>query len=342
MEFSVPDIRIVDVETCDFSMMASHSSEALLQAAHPLDWQRYLDSEVSRRMVDALGVQARFLTQVPGRPPDPGRLTSFDLARSAVDRMMTRRSDELARLDALIYVSTSNPNPCNSQAALLAEELGIRPSCMDLKAGCSSGVFGLAQAALLLNAGCERVLVVMAENLSQLTPPDDLRMLLTVGDGAACVLMERRPGPGFLSVIHGSEPGFASAMTVPTPFPPTSPDAVYQYQIQGANEAGAFLRDKWRSLFRDVLSSVRLEPADIAHWFFHQTHGAQVDELLEDLDMKPSTTVRVVDQHGNMGTPTFAVAMARRFQALRPGQKYLLQAVGGGISWCAIVAEHRA
>jgi 3-oxoacyl-[acyl-carrier-protein] synthase-3 len=341
MQFSVPDIRIAEVETCDFSMMASHGSETLLRAAYPGDWERYLESEVSRGMIETLGVQSRYLTQVPGRPPAPERLTSSDLARSAVHRMRKGHPDELARLDALIYVSTSNPNPCNSQAALLAEELEIRPSCLDLKAGCSSGVFGLAQAALLLNAGCERVLVVMAENLSQLTPPDDLRMLLTVGDGAACVLMERRPGPGFLGVMHGSEPGFASTMTVPTPFPPASPDAVYQYQLQGANEAAAFLRDKWRSLFRDSLGSVGLEPADIAHWFFHQTHGAQVDELLEDLDMKPSTTVRVVDRHGNMGTPTFAVAMARRFRTMRPGQKYLLQAVGGGISWCAIVAEHR-
>ena len=34
-------------------------------------------------------------------------------------------------------------------------------------------------------AEAERVLVVMAENLSQLTPAEDLRMLLTVGDGAA-------------------------------------------------------------------------------------------------------------------------------------------------------------
>jgi 3-oxoacyl-[acyl-carrier-protein] synthase III len=41
-----------------------------------------------------------------------------------------------------------------------------------------------------------------------------------------------------------------------------------------------------------------------------------------------------------MGTPTFAVAMAAAFQRLRPGQRYLLQAVGGGISWCSIVAEH--
>jgi len=340
MELSVPDVRIVDVETCDFSLMDSHGSEALLQAAYPLDWQRYLESELSRRMVDALGVQSRFLTQVPGRAPSPGRLTSFDLARSAARRMVARRPYELARLDALIYVSTSNPNPCNSQAALLSEELGIRPSCMDLKAGCSSGVFGLAQAALLLSAGCERVLVVMAENLSQLTAPDDLRMLLTVGDGAACILMDRHRGPGFLSVMHGSEPRFASAMKVPAPFPPTSTDTVYQYRLQDANEAGAFLRDKWRSLFRDVLSSAGVEPGEISHWFFHQTHGAQVDELLEDLDMSPSTMVRVVDRYGNMGTPTFAVAMSQRFHAMRPGQKFLMQAVGGGISWCAIVAEH--
>ena len=60
-----------------------------------------------------------------------------------------------------------------------------------------------------------------------------------------------------------------------------------------------------------------------------------------DLGLPPERVPDVVRCHGNMGTPTFAVAMSRDFERLRPGDTYLMQAVGGGISWCAIVAEHR-
>ena len=125
----------------------------------------------------------------------------------------------------MIFVSTSNPHPCNSQAALLAAACGLSGSCMDIKAGCSGGVLGLLQGALLLRSGCERVLVVMAENLSQFTPPEDLRMLLTVGDGAAAILLERAHGSGFLSMLHGTEPALSDTMTVGATFPPMTADA---------------------------------------------------------------------------------------------------------------------
>jgi 3-oxoacyl-[acyl-carrier-protein] synthase-3 len=341
MQLSVRDIRIAEVETCDFGLMPSYGTSTVLRAALPDTWEQYLDSDVALRLMRELGVTGRYLTHLPGSEAEAGRLTAFDLARSAVARLRARNPGALERLDALIFVSTSNPHPCNSQAAMLAEEFGLKASCMDLKAGCSGGVLGLMHAALFMQAGCERVLVVMAENLSQLTPPADLRMLLTVGDGAACVLLERSSGPGFLAMIHGTEPAYARTLMVNAAFPPASPETRYAYAIQDANAARRFLQARWRALHHEALAAAGTAPDEIAQWFFHQTHGAQVDALLQDLGVPSSRTVSVVGEHGNMGTPTFAVAMARGFRNLRPGQRYLLQAVGGGVSWCAIVAEHR-
>lgn len=340
MRLEAPGVRIVDVETCDFTLMPAYDTTAVLRSAMPDDWERYLSSAVSRRMIAELGVERRHLTHLPGQVPDPARLTAFDLARSALTRLMARRARELSRLDALIFVSTSNPNPCNCQAALLAEACGLTASCLDLKAGCSSGVLGLVQAALLIRAGCERVVVVMAENLSQLTPPDDLRMLLTVGDGAACVLLERADGPGFLTMIHGSQPAFARTMTVRTPFPPAGPEARYVYEFREAQAAREFLRAQWRGLFQEGLTAAGVTREDLAGCFFHQTHRAQVDDLVADLGLDPARVPKVVTDHGNMGTPTFAVALARDFATLGPGDRYLIEAVGGGVTWCAIVAEH--
>lgn len=341
MRLEARGVRIVDVETCDFGSLPVYDTAAVLQAACR-DSARYLTSDASRRLMAQLGVSRRFLTQLPGVPPHPSRRNALDLARSAVQRLATRRAHELRRLDALIFVSTSNPNPCNSQAALLAEACGITASCMDLKAGCSSGVLGLVQAAVLLKSGCERVLVVMAENLSQFTPPDDLRMLLTVGDGAACVLLERGTGgeAGFLAMIHGTEPALAGTMTVPARFPPADASARYTYEFRDANRAAEFVRARSRSLFCESLSDAGVEPETLAYAVFHQTHAAQMDDLIADLHLDAGRVPVVVRDFGNMGTPTFAVALARIYEQLRPGQRYLLQAVGGGVSWCAIVAEH--
>jgi 3-oxoacyl-[acyl-carrier-protein] synthase-3 len=343
MRLEAPGVRIVDVETCDFGLMPAYDTAAVLQAARPADAPRYLTSAASRRLIAELGVARRYLTQLPGQPATPTRGNALDLARSAVQRLQTRRARDLTRLDALIFVSTSNPNPCNSQAALLADACGLKASCFDLKAGCSSGVLGLAQAGLLLGAGCERVLVVMAENLSQFTPPADLRMLLTVGDGAACVLLERTrdEGAGFLSIIHGTEPTLAGTMTLASQFPPVEAGARYVYEFRDVNATAEFLHARWRALFCESLAVAGLGPGDLAYTVFHQTHAAQVHDLIEDLRLDPSRVPVVVRDYGNMGTPTFAVALAQVHARLAPGDRYLLQAVGGGVSWCAIVAEHQ-
>ena len=340
MQLSTPNVRIAAVETCDFGLLRQYETEELLRAALPDRWRRYLDSSMARAFIDRLGVETRHLSHVPGRLLAPDRLTAMDLARSAVDQLVQRHPSALDDLDALIFVSTSNPNPCNSQAALLAREFGIAPSCFDLKAGCSGGVLGLIQGALLIGAGCDRVLVVMAENLSQLTSENDLRMLLTVGDGAACILLERAAGPGFLAMLHGTAPAFASAMKVRAAFPPAPSVTRYAYESGFCLGLPAFLAERWQSVFARSLALGGATSESLGHWFFHQTHGEQVDQLTRRLGGPCGRAPNVVTTHGNMGTPTFAVAMAQARGAVQPGERYLMQAVGGGVSWAAIMAEH--
>jgi 3-oxoacyl-[acyl-carrier-protein] synthase-3 len=130
-------------------------------------------------------------------------------------------------------------------------------------------------------------------------------------------------------------------MEVRAPFPPISANARYAFEVQGAAAARAFIAARWRSLYEESLAGAGVPPGQLAHWFFHQTHGAQVTSLLAGCGVPLPRTVPVVTRHGNMGTPTFACALARGFAQVRPGDRYLLQAVGGGISWAAIVAEHR-
>jgi 3-oxoacyl-[acyl-carrier-protein] synthase III len=340
MWLDAPGVRIVDVETCDFSRVPALDTPELLRRALPASGERYLQSPAARSLLAELGVATRHLTAVPGESAADGRLNAIDLGCSAVERLRVRRAAELDRLDAIIFVSTSNPSPCNCQAALLAARCGLSASCMDVKAGCSGGALGLLQAALLLRAGCDRVLVVMAENLSHFTPPEDVRMLLTVGDGAACMLLERAERGGFLAMVHGTEPAHAGTMRMAAPFPPTTPGTRYVYTLEPTREALAFQAATWRSAFSELLAVSRTSADALAQVCFHQTHRGQVEGLIADLCLDAARVPSIVQEYGNMGTPTFAVALARVHHTLQPGDRYLLQAVGGGMSWCGIVAEH--
>ena len=165
-------------------------------------------------------------------------------------------------------------------------------------------------------------------------------MLLTVGDGAACVLLERTPyGGGFLTMIHGSEPALAGTMTIAARFPPLDASIRYEYEFNDVSTTAEFIRTRWRSLLCESLASAGT--ARVRYAVFHQTHAAQLRDLMADMQLDPARVPVVVGDYGNMGTPTFAVALAQIHSRLAPGDRYLLQAVGGGVSWCAIVAEHQ-
>jgi 3-oxoacyl-[acyl-carrier-protein] synthase III len=340
MRFNVPGVRIADVATCDFRVMQAFDTETLLRTARPADAEQLLSSAVARRMLREMGISRRYLTHVPGRPVGLNNPNALDLARSAISRLMTRRKKELQHLDAVIFSSTSNPNPCNCQAAILADEFGLGGLCMDVKAGCSTGLIAVVQAALLVQAGCERVLVIMAENLSRFAPPHDLRMLCTVGDGAACILVERSSGPGFLAVTQGTEARFARSMAIKEPFPPSEANARYQYEFTDIPAATQFLQDTWRSVISETVSSAGIRPMELSYAAIHQTNAAQVRMVTSEVMLPVARVPIVVDRFGNMGTPTFAVALSRVHSRMRPGDRYLLLAIGGGISWCGIVAEH--
>jgi 3-oxoacyl-[acyl-carrier-protein] synthase III len=83
-----------------------------------------------------------------------------------------------------------------------------------------------------------------------------------------------------------------------------------------------------------------MDVSDLDYWFVHQTHAVQIAGLRQEHGIAESHAPGVVERYGNMGTPTFAVAMAQTFDRLRPGDRYLLEAVGGGVSWASVVAEH--
>ena len=76
MQLSVPNVRIADVETCDFGLMPSVATDCLLRAAHPTDWRRYRASGTARRFLAELGVERRYLTHIPGEAPMSSRLNA--------------------------------------------------------------------------------------------------------------------------------------------------------------------------------------------------------------------------------------------------------------------------
>jgi 3-oxoacyl-[acyl-carrier-protein] synthase III len=79
--------------------------------------------------------------------------------------------------------------------------------------------------------------------------------------------------------------------------------------------------------------------ADIDWFVPHQANKRIIDGSAHKLGIDPSKVVTTVDKHGNTSAASIplALAAARADGRIKPGDLILLEAMGGGFTWGAIL-----
>ncbi len=123
----------------------------------------------------------------------PGETTA-SLAIEAGAAAIKQSGVSPADIDLLIVATATPEQPIPHTGAFVGEGIGLRCGSFDLGAGCAGFVYELVTgAAMLAFGGFEHVLVVGAETLSHIIDPADRTTRVLFGDGAAALVLERRP-----------------------------------------------------------------------------------------------------------------------------------------------------
>ncbi|MEL7230302.1 MAG: 3-oxoacyl-[acyl-carrier-protein] synthase III C-terminal domain-containing protein, partial [Pseudomonadota bacterium] len=82
--------------------------------------------------------------------------------------------------------------------------------------------------------------------------------------------------------------------------------------------------------------------ADDIDWFIpHQANRRIIDASAKKLNIAPDKVVITVDQHGNTSAASIPLAIdaARQDGRLKQGDLVLLEAMGGGFTWGAVLVR---
>lgn len=340
MQLSYQDVGIIDVEVCEFDDIPVYTSTDVLMSIYPKKYKQYLCSPVSQKLIKQIGVDSRHLTHLVGQPLQQKSPDTYQLSKSCLKKLFEKNSINHLKdkINALFFVSASSVYPTATNAAMLAGEFGLQCSCLDLKSGCSGGLYSMALAASLIASGCNYVLIVIAETLSKLTPHLDIRMSLSVGDGAACILIGKKKGANFLNVNHGTEGKYAKSIFVNETFPPTNNNK-HIYSFNNVNKTKEFLLKTWISSMNNALEYSKIEMSNFRYYVSHQTTLANYQQITSKLNVSDHQKVLIVDKYGNMGSPTPFIALNKIFYQLKNHDLIALHSVGGGVSWCSILLE---
>lgn len=285
-------------------------------------------------IVERTGIRARHFAAAD--------VTASDLALPAARAALEaagRRADEVD----LIIVATSTPDMVfPSTATILQRKLGIAGCpAFDVQAVCSGFVYALTVADAMIRTGSARcALVVGSEIFSRILDFDDRTTCVLFGDGAGAVVLEASAEPGLLaSDLHADgkhvdilcTPGtVAGGKVLGDPLLKMDGQAVFKLAVNVLESAA-----------RAVLAKAGRSEADLDWLIPHQANIRIMQSTARKLKLSPEKLVATVHEHGNTSAASIPLALdvAVRDGRIRRGDTVMLEGVGGGFTWGAVLLD---
>ena len=265
---------------------------------------------------------------------------SSDLALHASERAIAAAGIDRNEID-LIIVATSTPDMIfPGTACILQDKLGIRNgAAFDVQAVCAGFVYALATADRFIRSGAHRcALVVGAEVFSRILDWKDRGTCVLFGDGAGAVILKEADAPGILSSHLHADGSHRTILETPgqvahgkvtgTPFLYMEGGAVFKLAVRVLEEVA-----------REALQANNLAVSDVDWLIAHQANVRIISHTARKLGISDDKVVITVDRHANTSAASIPLALdvAVRDGRIQPGHLVLLEGVGGGFTWGAVL-----
>ena len=268
-----------------------------------------------------------------------GQLAS-DLALPAAQRALQAAGLDPGDIDLIIVATTTPDIIFPSTACILQSKLGVAGCpAFDVQAVCSGFVYALTIADLFIRSGQSKyVLVVGTEVYSRILDWNDRGTCVLFGDGAGAVIVAASEAPGILATKLHADGSHKDMLCVPgsvsggkvwgSPFVRMEGGSVFKFAVrvfeEGANE---------------VLEAAGLKVSDLDWFVPHQANIRIMEATAKKLGLPNEKLIATVDHHGNTSAASIPLALdeAVKDGRILPGQTLLLEAVGGGFTWGAVL-----
>ena len=283
-------------------------------------------------IVERTGIRARHFA-------DP-EMCSSDLGLEAARHALQAAKLKPEDID-LIIVATSTPDMVfPSTACILQNKLGANGcAAFDVQAVCSGFIYALTVADAMIKTGAaKKALVIGAEVFSRILDFKDRTTCVLFGDGAGAVVLESSSTPGILaSDLHADGkhvgilcvPGHVSGgQVLGEPLLKMDGQAVFKLAVGLLDQAA-----------RNTLAKAGKVAEDVDWLVPHQANIRIMQSTARKLKLSMDKVIVTVDQHGNTSAASIPLALdtAVRSGKIKPGELLMLEGVGGGFTWGAVL-----
>jgi 3-oxoacyl-[acyl-carrier-protein] synthase-3 len=259
--------------------------------------------------------------------------TVVDLAVKACEEALKNAGVSKEEIDVLILATLSPHLGFPATACLVQEKLNL-PEIMvfDISAACSGFIYGLDIAHAYLKSGkAKKILVVGAEKLSEIIDWKDRSTCVLFGDGAGAVVLgwnENSSSDILASVLKAKGNLWHILYREPCGFLKMEGRKVFKEAVSCMASASL-----------EALEKANLTPQDIDLVIPHQANLRIISALAQKLGIPMEKVFVNLDKYGNTSAASIPIALyeAIKEEKLKRGMNVLLTAMGGGLTWGAIV-----
>jgi len=302
--------------------------------------EKILTNQDLERMVDTSDEWIRTRTGIAQRHIAADDEMASDLALKASREAIKAAGIGADEID-LIIVATTTPDVIFPSTACILQDKLDAGSCaaFDVQAVCSGFIYALATADMFIRAGKSRTaLVVGTEIYSRILDWSDRSTCVLFGDGAGAVVLTQSDSPGIISSHLHADGSHSSILSAPgsicggkirgTPFVMMEGNTVFKFAIKVLEE-----------VVQEALAENNLQVTDIDWLIPHQANIRIIISTAKKLGIPMERVVATLDKQGNASAASIPLALdiAVRDGRIRPGQRVLLEGVGGGFTWGAVL-----
>ena len=272
--------------------------------------------------------------------------TTASLGEEAARNAIASAGLEPNDIDLIVLATSTPDNTFPATAVDIQNRLGIRHgAAFDMQAVCSGFIYALTTADLYIRGGmAQRALVIGAETFSRLLDWEDRTTCVLFGDGAGAVVVEASEGAGLTSdtgIIAAklrSDGCHKSKLYVDGG--PSTTKTVGHLRMQGREvfrHAVGMITD----VIEDSFSVAGISAEDIDWFVPHQANRRIIEASAKKLGIADEKVVVTVDRHGNTSAASvpLALSVAVADGRIKKGDMVLLEAMGGGFTWGAILVR---
>lgn len=276
------------------------------------------------------------------------KVSTVDLAVEAGSRALEAAG--VTRADAVVVATTTPERLCPAAAPEVASRLGMTGGpAFDVAAACTGFLYAVASAlSLITAAGPRSVLVIGAELFSSFTDPLDRATAMVFADGAGAALLRAgdpdEPG-AFGRIVLGSDGSLSDVIEIPA-------GARQRSTRRPAEEQDYCVRIEGREVFRnavehmgaasqEALAARGWTVADVDRIIPHQANARISATLANRLGVDSSRVMSNIERVGNTSAASIPLLLTESVIKgdVQAGQRVLLTAFGGGVTWGATTLE---